>query len=352
MAKVLDLVRETFQTTGSGTITLDDVAPVGFRTFAEAVADGDLSDGDEVYCAARHDTADEAQTWIGTYDATAKTITIDTVLSSTNGGAAIAWSVGDKHIVCTAVSHLVTRGITRRMNLLDTTNFATVIDVDLADTLITDTSEPASPTYSYTIQASDLKSTECDYLAYLIFGGKNNDVATRTVNAARGKNSDAFVTSVGVSNPTTANPYWSYIARWATAPVVAGDIIRIKVWASAAGVVDLRYLTIYIVPRQGLVVPDGHLWQLTSLTSALTGAITGVTYTATSLGQGYIITDPINGPVSNATDRAGGVMALEGQDVRVLSSLSDTIGQGISSGFAVPTLHSLSGSTEIVEIKL
>jgi hypothetical protein len=90
-----DRVRETTSTTGTGTIALGG-AVTGFRTFVAGIGDTN-----ETYYCISHRTADEWEVGVGTVsDATPDTLSRDTILASTNSGAAVDFSAGTKDVRC------------------------------------------------------------------------------------------------------------------------------------------------------------------------------------------------------------------------------------------------------------
>lgn len=98
MALVLqDRVREISTTTGTGTVTLSGAYPGGYRTFASCVPNGSTT----YYCI--HNTTngvlDEWEVGLGTYSS--NTLTRTTVLSSSNAGALVTFSAGDKEVFIT-----------------------------------------------------------------------------------------------------------------------------------------------------------------------------------------------------------------------------------------------------------
>jgi hypothetical protein len=91
-----DRVKDTTAAPGTGTVTLANVAPAGYQTFATAFTTGTLVS----YC-----IADQAGTrWevgTGTFTAPA-TLTRTTVLASSASGAAVNFSTGTQDVFCTA----------------------------------------------------------------------------------------------------------------------------------------------------------------------------------------------------------------------------------------------------------
>lgn len=91
---LFDRVRETTTTTGTGTLTLLG-AVTGFRSFGSV-----LTTGDDVYYAISS-TGSEWEVGIGTYTASGTTLARVTILSSSNGGAAVNLSAGTKDVFLT-----------------------------------------------------------------------------------------------------------------------------------------------------------------------------------------------------------------------------------------------------------
>lgn len=93
MALVLaDRVLETTTSTGSGTITLAG-AKQGYQTFSV------VGDGNQTYYTIAGST--EWEVGIGTYTAAGTTLSRDTVLSSSSGGAKVTFSAGTKDVFVT-----------------------------------------------------------------------------------------------------------------------------------------------------------------------------------------------------------------------------------------------------------
>lgn len=89
-----DRVADTSQTTGTGSLTLDDVAPTGYRT-VNAVT----SVGDTIYYCASHRTLDQWEVGLGTIGGSGTTLARTTVLASSNSGSAVSFSAGLKDII-------------------------------------------------------------------------------------------------------------------------------------------------------------------------------------------------------------------------------------------------------------
>ncbi len=94
MALVLaDRVNETTTTTGTGTITLAG-AQTGFQSFAA------IGNTNTTYYTIVHQTANEWEVGIGTYTSAGTLLSRTTVLSSSNGGSLVNFSVGTKSVFC------------------------------------------------------------------------------------------------------------------------------------------------------------------------------------------------------------------------------------------------------------
>ena len=97
MALVInDRVKETSTTTGTGTFNLDG-AVTGFDTFVTGIANGNTT-----YYAIFHQGTTEWEVGVGTVtDAATDTLARTTVISSSNGDAAVNFTSGTKDVFCT-----------------------------------------------------------------------------------------------------------------------------------------------------------------------------------------------------------------------------------------------------------
>ena len=96
MALVLaDRVLETSTTTGSGTISLAG-ASVGYQSFSTGVGNGN-----QTYYTIALEGASEWEVGIGTYTSVGDTLSRDTVLASSAGGAKVTFSAGTKQVFVT-----------------------------------------------------------------------------------------------------------------------------------------------------------------------------------------------------------------------------------------------------------
>jgi hypothetical protein len=94
MAFVLaDRVRDTTTTTGTGTVTLSGTAPTGYQTFGAGIGNGN-----NTYYTINADS--QWEVGIGTYTASGTTLSRNTVLASSNGGALVDFAIGIKDVFC------------------------------------------------------------------------------------------------------------------------------------------------------------------------------------------------------------------------------------------------------------
>lgn len=95
------LVKATSSTTGTGTYTVTEAAVAGWRTFTQAVADGDLADGDTVpYIVTDTSVANGPkllEVGIGTWNNTSKTLARTQVLQP--NGVAVNWGAGTRDVL-------------------------------------------------------------------------------------------------------------------------------------------------------------------------------------------------------------------------------------------------------------
>ena len=97
MALVInDRVKETSTTTGTGTFDLAG-AETGYEGFVAGIGTGNTT-----YYAIELNSAGEWEVGIGTVtDAAPDTLSRDTIISSSNGDAAVNFSAGTKNVFCT-----------------------------------------------------------------------------------------------------------------------------------------------------------------------------------------------------------------------------------------------------------
>jgi hypothetical protein len=91
---IADRVKESSTSTGTGTLTLGG-AVSGFQSFAT------IGNGNQCYYTIVHNSLDEWEVGVGTYTASGTTLSRDTVLDSSSGGAKVSFSVGNKEVFVT-----------------------------------------------------------------------------------------------------------------------------------------------------------------------------------------------------------------------------------------------------------
>lgn len=90
-----DRIRDTSTTTGTGNITVTGSPPTGYQTFSAV-----LTVNDTFYYAIQHQTLGEWEVGLGTYSSS-NIFARTTVLSSSNGNAAVNFSAGTKDVFIT-----------------------------------------------------------------------------------------------------------------------------------------------------------------------------------------------------------------------------------------------------------
>ena len=96
MALVInDRVKETSTTTGTGAMALGG-AVTGFETFGAGIGNSNTT----YYCIFNTGTS-EFEVGLGTLDSTSANLTRTTVISSSNGDAAVNFTSGTKDVFCT-----------------------------------------------------------------------------------------------------------------------------------------------------------------------------------------------------------------------------------------------------------
>lgn len=112
---VADRVKETTSTAGTGTLTLAGAA-TGFQSFAV------IGNGNQTYYTIAGQGTSEWEVGIGTYTSSGTTLSRDSVLSSSSGGAKVTFSAGTKDVFVVYPSGRAVYGDTVG-NVTITTNF-------------------------------------------------------------------------------------------------------------------------------------------------------------------------------------------------------------------------------------
>jgi hypothetical protein len=91
---IADRVKESTTTTGTGTLTLGG-AGVGYQTFSAGIGANNTT-----FYAIASGSSSEWEVGIGTVGAGGTTLTRDSVIASSNAGAAVNFSAGTKDVFC------------------------------------------------------------------------------------------------------------------------------------------------------------------------------------------------------------------------------------------------------------
>lgn len=170
-------------------------------------------------------------------------------------------------------------------SLENLTGAANAIDLNPGATAIPDTTKPASPQFTYTIQAGDIISNAnvTDDAAIFSFYGQNiNGGITEPIHFRYTLNGTDVGAADGVLNPTVAKPYWMANTSLAVNALSVGDVLGIKMWVNNANQVTYIGGVIYVVPRTYNLPQSSDLncqYNATLDTGAgITGSLGGVTY--------------------------------------------------------------------------
>jgi hypothetical protein len=145
MALVLaDRVRDTTTTTGTGTVTLSGTAPTGYQNFSV------VGNGNTTYYTIN--AGSQFEVGIGTYSSTGPTLARTTILSSSNGGAAVDFAAGTKDVFVTYPSG-------------KSVNYDASNNVGIGTT---------TPSYKLDVSGGDIRlATNATYIRSVTTGGTN-----------------------------------------------------------------------------------------------------------------------------------------------------------------------------------
>lgn len=94
-------VRDTTTTTGTGTVTLANSAPLWHQTFGAVCATNDV-----ISYRIEHATLNEWEEGYGTYNSTGPTLARTIITASSNAGAAVNFSAGTKNVYSPAIASM------------------------------------------------------------------------------------------------------------------------------------------------------------------------------------------------------------------------------------------------------
>ena len=186
---IADRVRETTASIGTGTLTLGGPYS-GFQAFSV------LGNGNTTYYAVIDPSVGTWEVGIGTYTLAGNTLSRDTILSSSNGGAPVSFGAGVKDVICTQPSE---RAVFVVGSNVVAENGATVPNSLLANSSITINGNSVSLGGSTTVTANTTNAlTLGSYLSGGSFNGSS--AVTTNVNASSTNTTGAIVARDGSGN--------------------------------------------------------------------------------------------------------------------------------------------------------
>lgn len=251
----------------------------------------------------------------------------------------------DKKMTLSNIMKLVPGRVTAATIDLSGAAYTTVIDDDVADTLIAATAKPGSPQYTKTVATLPTDITDVqDYMVFFTIGGKNTDAGTaRTINCIMTRNGVEVGSTTSV--PVGASQFWYVKGYLSGVALVANDVIGMKMWGSLTNVLDYRYATLYLVPRNLVSTLPGFyiVGPATSgPTMVLTGAIAGVTYVNNGINNPTLF-DTILGNTVLPSFPGYSVIAAKGQNL----SIWDTIAHATTDVLDTPVAQAGSGLSKL-----
>jgi hypothetical protein len=209
--------RSATATAGSGTYTLTEATSDGWRNLTQAVADGDLANGDQVaYCVVDTTVVGDVvlEIGLGTWDNTAKTLTRDTVHQP--NATAVSWGAGTRDVlvidpVMLAVLTLgdqTVAGVKTFTSVLRAQLAGTPFGADSSTPLVVQNSGTAGATCRAAIIAGntgvsdlDFGDTDNQYAARIFFTHSTEVLSFLTAGSVR-----ASLSSAGLKD-AAGNPY-------------------------------------------------------------------------------------------------------------------------------------------------
>ncbi len=254
VVQVLDRVRETTATSGTGTVTLDG-AQFAFQSFA-AVGDGKQC----YYCIA--DTAGDAwEVGIGTYTLAGTTLSRDTILASSNAGSLVDFEANRKDVFLTCPAQQLLRiPYPIADHYADVPSGLTETDL-YSDTLAADTLAVDGDKITALYACSLIFSTSTKQIRVYFGGTAIFDTGALTISAAgnlvipvmimRESASVVRYAITGIS-PTASTPEFSVVGRLTGLTLSSTNVLKITGQTagtgSAAGDVIAKMGTVSKVP--------------------------------------------------------------------------------------------------------
>lgn len=102
-----DRIKDSFTTTGTGTLTVANSAPVG------SLPTSTVGNGNSTYFVGYTPDFSSWEVWAGTYTAAGTSVSRTTILASSNGGSAVNWPAGTKTLESVAPATFFTNALRR-----------------------------------------------------------------------------------------------------------------------------------------------------------------------------------------------------------------------------------------------
>jgi len=100
-----DRVKDTFTTTGTGTLTVANSAPTGYLPTST------VGNANSSYFVAYDAAQANWEVWLGTYTTSGTTLSRTTILASSNAGSAVSWAAGSKTLELVSPALLFTNAV-------------------------------------------------------------------------------------------------------------------------------------------------------------------------------------------------------------------------------------------------
>jgi len=326
-----DRVRETTETTGTGTITLGG-AVQGFQSFSV------IGNNNTTYYTINRNT--EWEVGIGTYYG--GTLSRDTVYASSNGGAKVNFSAGSKDVFVTyPASKSVNEDANNRVLIPYTSGTTNVGSLNVGDaTAHTDTGVIAGftasePLYLYT-SLQNTSSANTSYASYAVNDGGHTAYGELGIN-----NANYSYSAAGYPNNGFSTPLASFVESFG-GPLVLGSWDSQKISFIVNGSVNTT--DAMTINTNGSVAFNGQVGTLgqvlqSNATSAPTwvtpssGTVTSVTATspvASTGGTTPVISMPAATTSVNGYLTSTDWTTFNGKGSGTVTSVAATAGTGIS----------------------